>query len=1254
MKINDPIVMLVVGGFVGMIFTKLFPLLGATLAKGLKWASKRAGGWLTNWSFRRTYLDSLITEHGNLNLTGILHVDASAKPKLEDVFISLSVGKYESTTESVSAELEARILELIAEIERHDGQLARRLRKTLQVPHHRGRLGQIQAFLSLLQRDDVTLLRTEQDLFAKVAESFNYLMVRPNLSGPEALKQYNQLAILGGPGTGKTTLLQWVAVTYARHKAGDRLLRKRKLFQQRLEVKAWKFPIFIRLSSIAPFLMEKTADGRDPTVVEVLPHLLLPHLQEYRGAHQYFSRQLEKGRCIVLLDGLDEIPGDTEFSVVSKAVRSLIEKYGKNQFVLSSRMAGWRGGIGVDFRIYQVNELTDRQIEGFIDAWYSTVERNESARDPEAKSQAMRRHVDAVATKQAEELKQAIRENPGLRRLSINPLLLSVVALVHRSRHKLPKERAKLYGDCSELMLLQWDTPKNPSLDRTKLTYLEKEGIIRRIAHSLHTGKVGASTGGREAERAEIERLVADMLPDFGRDRADAPIMVEHLVTRSGMLSERRRNILAFAHHTFQEYYTALELAVCQTTDVIQFFTDERRFDNDWWKEVILLYSCLIQDAKPLLMHLIVPQRDNIFRTRLRLAMACLAERGSVEASLREGILDEVRRVRTGNRLGNHPINDAAVQYLLRWSFTPSWLSASAIHSVQRASLESGERIWSEELAQALISPDSDERAAALAASAQLAPELRDETLLKSLLNSTAAGSASERSIALEYLWAFPEASDRSVPILMAGLEDADVKCTAACCRAIGRAQAENSLSFPPARLEGIVPVLMQRSPHVFPPLLLEWGRCGSASLLEVVFYETMTLTKIPDAYPFVRPAHLETASPALIAAIATSMGDPRREVRVFGAQVLSGLLSTPGAAEDILPMLVNLVRDGKCIPLGRDFVDAVATLPGPLLQPLVDAFLTQGPVAKLQALRLILADDSSCMIEDDAGLLLELLFGSPAGVTTAVLGELRTVDPIRVPSSIVQKLIDVAEANEYRQGREYDLFAAMANLGRFSQGDVIMSLLVRTLGHSARLLQSAAALAIPRLTSHAKDPETFHAIERVADLEHKRHGLFWERAYGLQFRHAGKIALWLLNSEESTKDLVHQLSLELPLHKPDLYEISELVAEIESSERTLDLLLVAEKHQSANPTTTMRVASAWPVEFLHKICRLKGPDQGLGIELLHRHRVILSSLVQSGSDDRARLRGSDLTATLESWLLTCLEQPSVQDQAWDFFEMGV
>ena len=215
----------------------------------------------------------------------------------------------------------------------------------------------------------------------------------------KTLRDQPRIAILGAPGAGKTTLLQYVGLAYAKACAGEKRLRERKCHKRRLSATKWRLPIFVPLGTIAKRLAETLPDGRPPSIVDAVSQTLPPDLEG--DIRSFFVDRLKKGRCVVLLDGLDEVPTDEEFRAVVRAIESLAVAYHKNQFIVTSRIAGWRTGIQADFRLTYVSDLTDDQVEFFVDTWCSAVELNSvvgSIKDE--KKQIARIESDALTDEQ--------------------------------------------------------------------------------------------------------------------------------------------------------------------------------------------------------------------------------------------------------------------------------------------------------------------------------------------------------------------------------------------------------------------------------------------------------------------------------------------------------------------------------------------------------------------------------------------------------------------------------------------------------------------------------------------------------------------------------------------------------------------------------------------------------------------------------------------------------------------------------------
>jgi predicted NACHT family NTPase len=56
----------------------------------------------------------------------------------------------------------------------------------------------------------------------------------------------------------------------------------------------------------------------------------------------YFENKLERGECIVLFDGLDEVTSESAHRIIAERINSFVARYSKNRFVVTCRVAGWR------------------------------------------------------------------------------------------------------------------------------------------------------------------------------------------------------------------------------------------------------------------------------------------------------------------------------------------------------------------------------------------------------------------------------------------------------------------------------------------------------------------------------------------------------------------------------------------------------------------------------------------------------------------------------------------------------------------------------------------------------------------------------------------------------------------------------------------------------------------------------------------------------------------------------------------------
>lgn len=689
---------------VGFLLNKLLPTLASLGQRLASQLGRLVGGRFAYRAFERRYLDWLSIELRELRLPGIVTAETDKKPHLEQVFVSLRLTYQRETPqdslimERLSAKLKkyqrrvfltprtkkkiaAAIAETLIDIGvREEG----RVREVSEAS-----LGMFRSYgPSLLPSSPLRWARTLIPLFGLLSHrqvaDWVVEMMEPANVVKHFLNSSARLAILGGPGSGKTTLLQFVGLIYAKERAGGSGIRERGQLVERLGQKVWKTPILIPLASIAGDLISK-GTRKKAAIMELIPTILPPDLQADPVASDYFRKRIESGNAILLFDGLDEVPGDEEFAAAVEAVEGMSLRYRENTYIVTSREAGWRGGVGADFEVVFVEDLDEKQIEHFVTTWYDAVEKNsvpgKLSEETRAEELARRRRAE----KRSRELLDALQRNERISYLARSPMLLSIIALVHRTLATLPRERAKLYAECAKVLLEQWDISKGVHLDDTGLKLEQKEAMLRHIAFAFHSGEISGQEGGREGSFAMVVEKVGELLPSLGRKRRDARKLLARLIERSGLLVERRRGVLVFSHLTFQEYFCAQFIAKEGREDLL---FQAQRIQRDWWREVALLYAGLIGDSAGFIDKICSIQDPSLVRRIDRLATQALGEAVEVrDPAVRNEVLARASAVRLGGEsLGEEVLKSREVMvYLSRWAANEGeWSEAAARVSMRR------------------------------------------------------------------------------------------------------------------------------------------------------------------------------------------------------------------------------------------------------------------------------------------------------------------------------------------------------------------------------------------------------------------------------------------------------------------------------------------------------------------------------------------------------------------------------------------
>ena len=352
-----------------------------------------------------------------------------------------------------------------------------------------------------------------------------------------------RLLVRGEAGSGKSTLFRWIAISSAQDFRGTENLNAAKTYNYILREKSNETRILNRI----PFLirLRDFSGGLLPT-----PEEFPVHIAKELGnpPKTWVTNILKQGRALVLLDGVDEVPGMRR-DRLKMEISALLGAYPNNLFIVSTRPSAVPEDWLKDERFSEahINPMSQYDREYFIDCWHKAVS---SELELQGKSLDL--------TELAAELKSKLPENPQISRLASNPLLCAAICALHRDRaKKLPHNQSDLCEALCQMLLHRREeesgidevTQDNPY---AKLHYDQKRSLIQNIAYHMVLN---------EESVLDYENVIANVgqqLDRFpGRDQNEAREITRVLIERSGLLRESRPGKIDFIHNTFKEYLAA-------------------------------------------------------------------------------------------------------------------------------------------------------------------------------------------------------------------------------------------------------------------------------------------------------------------------------------------------------------------------------------------------------------------------------------------------------------------------------------------------------------------------------------------------------------------------------------------------------------------------------------------------------------------------------------------------------------------------
>jgi tetratricopeptide (TPR) repeat protein len=445
------------------------------------------------------------------------------------------------------------------------------------------------------------------------------LQQKPENVSPDEWEQYRQLflekpvhpvleilrdpdcpyaVILGDPGAGKSSLLQYLALDWAENPTAQ-------------------IPLLIELRQYV------TDENKPKDFLEFF-HQGKRKICELNQLQLH--EQLELGNALVMFDGLDEIFDAHIRDGVITEIIAFTNKYKRARVIVTSRIIGYNSGRleNAEFRHFTLEDLNDSQIRDFVQKWHRL---------------ALVDETDHERSEIRKRLQTAIKDSTAIRELAGNPLLLTMMAILNR-KQELPRKRADLYEESSKVLLHHWDIDyKKMQLTLDDVDLRAKQAMLRRVAFYMQSSQEGLKGNliHRDALEAELtaylrSREIPNPLKVAGK-------LIDQLRQRDFIICHVGNDYFGFVHRTFLEYFCATEFADRfskrgteggLTLEQLQREVFESHWQDKSWHEVLRLIigneKIDAEFAGAIVSYLIDIQADNDSVSLLLLAADCYAE----------------------------------------------------------------------------------------------------------------------------------------------------------------------------------------------------------------------------------------------------------------------------------------------------------------------------------------------------------------------------------------------------------------------------------------------------------------------------------------------------------------------------------------------------------------------------------------------------------------------------------------------------
>lgn len=377
--------------------------------------------------------------------------------------------------------------------------------------------------------------------------------VRVNLQ--EFLSANRLACISGAPGSGKSTVLSYIAIAFAREET-----------ERTLGLNEARIPICFDCKELP---LNAALSGAP----ELFSSLFRNRGVEVSAAH--IGEMLREGRCAIFLDGLDEVGDAVQRRLLLDWLVGVAHGHSdKNRVLVSCRDIEWETGRLPNIQRARLLPFALQDAHQFIEKWRQQMHLSARMGSTQRLDQRLDQRLEALS----DDL------DGDYEFLYSNPMLLTLAAVLLSLDIPLPRKRSHILQAFVVAMLGEWDALKdlkrNPAASRPVFQTLQRVALAA-------------------AERAKADGTIevsdpivsAALTSKFGEQAPEPGVWLASIAAASGLLQPAGEGLYAFSNRRIFEFLVACQL--------VHHMAKWRLFWNDAsWKDILMFLPELVPDKE--------------------------------------------------------------------------------------------------------------------------------------------------------------------------------------------------------------------------------------------------------------------------------------------------------------------------------------------------------------------------------------------------------------------------------------------------------------------------------------------------------------------------------------------------------------------------------------------------------------------------------------------------------------------------------